>query len=728
MVPNSLAEGNYVGHQELRNRVAESLQHNKKVALHGLGGIGYVHQDYARTHVVLRFTSTSRLAAEAAEMLHREKTFNCIFWVDASSEASFKGDMESIAEYLRLEPKPNAASQTNAVKIWMEDENNGSWLLVLDAAAPEAMLENAHRGGRSSRISVDSRVSIADTPKDGFVLRLPRQASAHLRTILITTCQEDIAIRWGSIDHVFEVPFLQPEEAEHLLRERSGDGRSPKEDIASLADELDYNPSAILAAATLIRMGHDVGTTISTFLQNCRKHNNKPYALFDGKQPALTNYPIQKSLILIWSNVIEAIRETAPEACELLFLISCLARSNISFGLFRHAFKCSKSSLQQWTYQLLKYRLISSGESGDSYSMPRLVQLTVRHYMSTHPEAFESRTPLLYWHLKALRCLVKEYDSMEPATEHGFIEAQLKRRKLLPHADMFRQFCWNEKKCEIELLEDQFRAIVVFAELFSSEGRYKDAERMLAYARESPKRQSFWRDSALLRLAESLRNQYLVDRDRKKLKKALSIANEVEEREGGVASVDIFSTLALLLSEKGDFGKAKKYQTQIVAILTQDYGEDHPATIDARLELSQIHGRWGYAEHALKEQQALEHILQSKTSLGDRDTASRLCQVQAAMVRTYHRLNRWQTAVELAEAVVERRTALFGDQDMKTIGSEKDLVMCLADFNRMDEAIEILEKIEMKLRRKLGYSHPETEDCQRMLNKLLEKTTVAHGP
>jgi len=659
------------------------------------------------------YGSTSRLAAELASRLHRN-TFDSIFWIDATSVTSFMRGMEYVADALELPPTADATSHANAVKAWMETHENGSWLMILDAASHEAVSE-------SHESSVDSK-------EGNFIRRLPQRSTSPLRTILVTTCQQHIALQWCRPELAFEVPFLAVEDAASLLRNMSGDHRSKNQDVASLAKELDGNPSALLAAAALIRIHSEAGETISTFLATCRKRKDNSIAFFDGTHSSgHAPYPMTKSSPATWYKTIESVKKWSEKACDLLFLISCLDGTSISPELFRHAFgwKDDILELRAEISTLLNYRLISRDKGTGCYRMSKLVRLTVRSWIRAHCKTPVDSMPLLKWHLKALESLLVAYDSMAPQPGHSTIKAQLKRRVLLPHAAMFQQFCRDGGRCNVRLEEHQFRAIVVFSELFASEGRYRSAKDMLGFARESPVPQSYWRKIAMLRLAESLRNQMLVDGDSGRLQKALSVVGEVQELVGDAGFIELWSTLALLFVDKGKFAKAAYYQSKVVLALSREPGDNSFGILDARLELSKIRWYQGHIEAALHEQKEMEYFLQAEPLSADPDSTSRLLQVQAALVRTYYTLDRLDQAIETAEKVVKGRAELLGDLDMKTIGSEKDLAQCLAERGETSKAMEIREKVERKLQQKFGFDHEEVRGCVARLDGVRKKTAIS---
>ncbi|KAH7076746.1 hypothetical protein BKA63DRAFT_594269 [Paraphoma chrysanthemicola] len=658
-VPAHLLDDDFVGHRKLLQDVANSVKSHPKAALYGLRGIG-----------------TSRVAAEVARRLYRN-TFDRIFWIDAASVTTFMRGMEFIAEALEMPTNCESTSHTNTVKVWMEAEDSGSWLLILDAAENEAVYP-----------SHADNVDVVESKETHFFQRLPQRSKTPLRTILITTNRKEIALQW-SPNEAFEVPFLEPTEAGTLLRSMSTDRISREEDVSSLVEELDRNPSAILWAAALIRNKFEVEETISTFLKTWRRSKDRLLAaqLYDNRT-GYHPYNEAAKLVAAWTYTIERISQRSKDAIKLLSLAACFDGTRIAYGLCQSALGWKGATLREALIVLLDYRLVSQNPMKGHFCMPQLVGWTVRNWIEKSSPNSASVPLLLRWHLKALKCLLLAFDRLEAKNGESTVHAQLQRRALLPHAAMFERFCRKDSKHGVPLEEDHFRAIVMFAELFLGEGRYKLAEQMLRFARNSPTAASYWKKMAMLRLAESLRNQALVD-----------------------GSWIRWNTPSILYADKAKFRKAADYQKKAIKELSERHGEDDVRTLDACLELSKIRwqqGRWG---RALSEQLRIEAHLRTEQLPTDADSTSRLLQVQAAMVRTYHSMKQPQVAVELAERVALGRARVLGELDMKTIGSEKDFAECLLLASRRQDAIEVLEKVERKLRQNFDFDDEEVRRC-----------------
>ncbi|KAH7086934.1 hypothetical protein FB567DRAFT_602483 [Paraphoma chrysanthemicola] len=694
-VPGFLLDDNFVGHRTLVRNVSENVKSSNKCALHGLHGIG-----------------TSRVAAEVAKRVHRDP-FDSVFWFDAANVTSFLTGMESTADALSLIQKRKKTGETststlyaNVVKIWMESDQSGSWLLILDAADREATSSNPNR--------------INDDESSHFLHHLPRCSTTPLRTILITTGNREIAGNWCLPNRPFEVPFLERPDAISLLRTMSGDRGSPEQDAEYLVEELDRNPSAILTAAKVIWNLSEEGGSISTFLASFRKTKGRSFVKKICKGNAdgvLCRNTV--SLTAAWCRSIEEVQRST-RATNLLYLAACFDATRISRDLFRNAFTWDDEALRVATTKLRNYRLIYQSPESRDYCMPRLVRATVRNWIDQLPQESETVPTLLKWHLKALQSLLATYDRLAPLNGQSLIKAQAERRSLLPHAAMFQQFC-RIRKCTTRLREDHFRAIVVFAELFTLEGRYQSAIDMLGFAMESNVPDSTWRNIALLRLAENLRNQTLVDGQSSRLDKALDIIHDVRRAPNDVVARDLDSTFALIYTDQKEFKKATHYQAAVVRSCRQEFGSRDPETLDACLEYSTIRRRDGHQKEALKEQKRIEGLLQEPLLSDEPGSALRLLRTRAAMVRTYYSLNMLTKAVDLARKVAKGREDILGASDMKTIGSQRDLAECLLDQGTetsVTEAIEIYEDIEKKLREMFEPDHQEVLACIAKLNSI----------
>jgi hypothetical protein len=94
------------------------------------------------------------------------------------------------------------------------------------------------------------------------------------------------------------------------------------------------------------------------------------------------------------------------------------------------------------------------------------------------------------------------------------------------------------------------------------------------------------------------------------------------------------------------------------------------------------------------------------------DYQSRMCEVQAALARTYYAQKAMPEAVEMARAAHEGRMRLFGRYDLWTLRIEQDLAFCMVENGQCDEAKKIFDGAKQRLREKLGSNHFEVRECE----------------
>ena len=146
-----------------------------------------------------------------------------------------------------------------------------------------------------------------------------------------------------------------------------------------------------------------------------------------------------------------------------------------------------------------------------------------------------------------------------------------------------------------------------------------------------------------------------------------------------------------------------------------------PEVIDARLRLSKIyfrHGRDLRKGHldCLEKAKSIQLELFNEMSKGsytrDFDYQSRICEVQAALARTYYAQKATKEAVEMARKAHHGRMRLFGRYDLWTLRIEQDLAFCMVENGQCHEAKRIFDGAKQRLREKLGSNHFEARECE----------------
>jgi hypothetical protein len=178
---------------------------------------------------------------------------------------------------------------------WLSDDDNGSWLLVLDNADDQEMFFGS--GGRLSQDVLQQQLG-------RLAQYLPR--STH-GSILITTRDRRVGERFAEQDHPINVQPLKAEDAKSMLLSRLPDQLSwTVAEVLELLESLQHLPLAIAQAASYIR---EEGVTVSRYLELLRPGNADSKVLleqdyYDSRRHA----DIHNSVFQTWKLSFDQIR------------------------------------------------------------------------------------------------------------------------------------------------------------------------------------------------------------------------------------------------------------------------------------------------------------------------------------------------------------------------------------------------------------------------------------
>lgn len=318
---------NFVGRDELLDRIRETLTSEKAAALtaiHGLGGVG-----------------KTQLAAEYA---YRHKAdYEVVWWIKSEEPATLASDYSMLATALDLPQKQEReqAVIVAAVRDWLN--HNRGWLLVFD---------NARH---------------ADEVRE----YLPQNRAGH---VLITS-RDPI---WGSVAKPFEVEVLPREDSIKFLLERTGQKDATAAD--KLAAQLGDLPLALEQAAAYIE------TTSKPLAEYLALFQRSKAELLGRNRPA--NYP--DTVATTWEISFQEVEKESAAAAGLMNLCAFLAPDDIPLSMLRDDAKdlpvelsepvSNELKLDEAIGALRQYSLMERNE--DALSVHRLVQLVTRERLS----------------------------------------------------------------------------------------------------------------------------------------------------------------------------------------------------------------------------------------------------------------------------------------------------------------------------------------------------------
>jgi tetratricopeptide (TPR) repeat protein len=317
-----LRNSDFTGRDSELVALAAALARDRVVALTGRGGVG-----------------KTQLAVQYAHRYARE--FRLVWWITANLPATLERDLASLSGALGLSEagwadQPSAAQ---AARDWLDEHDR--WLVVFDAAADPAAVQQWFSNEAKGQVLITSRHQ-----------------------------------GWDGTARAWPVAALPPEDSAQLLQSRSG-----QEDQAvaeMLARRLGGLPLALEHAAAYVEVS---GTSLPDYLDLLDARASELNA------PAIDPASSEQTVAATWELAVRQLRQDTPTAVDLLTVAAFLAPDNIPRSLFSSlnlpdplrtlddplAFNAAFASLAQ-------HSLITP--TGETFSVHPLVQKVTRERLS----------------------------------------------------------------------------------------------------------------------------------------------------------------------------------------------------------------------------------------------------------------------------------------------------------------------------------------------------------
>ncbi|KAI8289082.1 Kinesin light chain 4 [Colletotrichum sp. SAR 10_98] len=270
-------------------------------ALVGLGGFG-----------------KSQIAIQFAHQVHNTSPDTSIFWINASTRASFQDSYRSVAEALELPGRHDPGVNVLAlVRDWLQREDVGRWLMIVDNADDVEML---------------TKTDDQNDPPLPIASYLPKTGNGK---ILVTSRSWDAAEKLTDNGKmILRVLKMETLQALQLLQRKLG---QDVDEVAAtrLADFLDHIPLALnQAAAYIFRRSR---ATIQSYLNDLQRSDKRKDALLRSDRGDARRYPgVSNSVVLTWQLTFEQIKKEQPRAADLLSLMSCFQAQHIPEYMLHH--------------------------------------------------------------------------------------------------------------------------------------------------------------------------------------------------------------------------------------------------------------------------------------------------------------------------------------------------------------------------------------------------------
>lgn len=593
-----------------------------------------------------------------------------VFWVHASNSARFEQGYQEIASLVKLPDRKNPhANIFKLVHDWLYYETQRRWVLVLDNVDNAEFLTEPYPMVQKNDDKPHNSLRLLD-----YIPQSPNGS------ILITTRTRSAALRLVEETEIIPVDPMSEADTITLLEKKLGP-QANREDLAALAQELEFMPLAIVQAAGYIA-ARAPRCSIQQYISKLQKSDKERTILLNHEGGHLRrDREAKNSIIITWQISFDHIRDTRPSAADLLSLMSFFDRQGIPEALLRDQSvidgagphpqqahenhneeqdndddkddsKSTSSVNEKFEDDILilkGYSFISINMDTSTFGMHRLVQLSMRTWLAAHGQ-------LEPWRRRFIRNLGSEFPILGEHENWKICEA------LFPHAKVAIE---QQPQGEVPVLE--WASLVYSAAWYAyRRGRVADATEM-----------------------------------------AIKSMEAREERLGPEHVRTLESTEILILAYQlaGRWQAVEEMQVQLVETSKRVLGLDHLLTMRSMNNLIEIflsQGRHKEAEELglqvveLKSRVlGLEH---RETLTGMRNLAS-VYQCQP---------DRWKEAEELMVQVVEISKRVLGPEHPDTLISIGNLALSYSGQGRLKEAEELTVQIVGISERILGPEHPDT--------------------
>ncbi|KAG7402993.1 Kinesin light chain [Fusarium oxysporum f. sp. rapae] len=588
-----------------------------RMALVGMGGFG-------KSQVTIQF----------AHHVHNESPQTSVYWVYASSKPRFEEAYRSIAEKLQL-PRRNDpdVDVLGSVRDWLQTEEAGSWLMILDNVDDVSLFYSIHITGDKAVTGLADENTIARTGQLPLATYLPKSRNG---TILVTSRSMDAAERLtGSHKAIYRVSTMDDTQGLQLFRNKL-EGDFDKHAATDLLQALDYIPLAITQAAAYINR-RAPRVSVKTYLDTFREGDKGKSNLLNRDAGDLRrDETVSNSVIITWQVTFEQIRRERSSAAKLLSFMSFFNPQGIP-GFVLHNYdhdltdeingEAERTNFEDDLDTLHGYSLVSVTATEDTYEMHSLVQFCTRVWISTTGN--EGRWRQLF------------LDSMSKHFPDGNFENWLVCQMLLPHVE---PMLGKEPPSE---------GLLAWAYLLTNSAWY-----MLTIGND--------------RIAEDLS------------KKAVDTRTKVLGEEHSDTLISM-GNLASTYWCQGRWKEAEELQVGVLETMKKTLGEDHPYTLTSMGNLASTYwnqGRWKEAEEL--QVGVLETM---KKTLGE-DHPYALTSMDN-LASTYQGQGRWKEAGELQIGVLEAMKKTLGEDHPYTLTSMGNLASTYWNQGRWKEAEEL---------------------------------------
>jgi hypothetical protein len=247
-----------------------------------------------------------------------------VFWIHCGNPTLFDKDCRRLAKEAEI-PGFDETDSTQDVKqllkLWLEGDRSGNWVLVLDNA-----------DNRSDFFQSTEGTDVSSSDRSANLARYVPRASKG--TVIITTRDFSVARQLAGPKGVLSKVEMNPNESEELFKQHFPSGSPYNEsDCAQLLRELQYLPLAVTQVAAYLEMVHPM-LTPSQYLQKFESTKEDqqrllPKSVYNPWRHAISESPNAETVLTMFTITFSQIQYQSPLANSILRMITCVERRGI---------------------------------------------------------------------------------------------------------------------------------------------------------------------------------------------------------------------------------------------------------------------------------------------------------------------------------------------------------------------------------------------------------------
>ncbi|KIW17568.1 hypothetical protein PV08_04763 [Exophiala spinifera] len=586
------ADPHFIPRESISSAIDKQLERHQRAVLCGMGGVG-----------------KSQIAIAYAYQYRQRYPRRHVFWMYAATRSRFAQACMQMARRLKLpgcdDPKTDACE---LVAAWLADEDNGSWLLIVDNVDDANLaLGVIPTGDLDGDNDDDEEASVKP-----LIDYLPRTLDPS-RRLLITTRNKDVADGLGQIASPIPVgPFSLPE-ARLLLQEkvRQESARPSEETVDELLTSLAYIPLAITQAAAFINRNVMTIADYLNLFQSSESERMKQLSV--ELQDPRRERGFSSSVFRTWRLSFDQMRQRDPAAAKLLAFLAFLEGQAIPLTLVQYT-ESVEADWRQALGTVAGYSLVVSA-ADKTISIHPLVQESVRYWLQQQGEkdaSVEQAVVVLaasfptgeYNNWPVCETLLPHAQSALRYQGTGILTSE-SRGYLQYHVSWFLwlsgqyigalEHVSESYNIRVALYGDEksesLESLELMATVLHYQGKYEDAEAMIRRVlagreRELGENHPFTLTS-VSNLAEVLRSRGKYEEAEAMSRRALA----GHEKGLGADHPDTLmsvSNLAVVLRNQGKYEEAEAMNRWALARREKELGVDHPSTLTSVYNLAHL--------------------------------------------------------------------------------------------------------------------------------------------